>query len=564
MNPLIECVPNISEGRDLAKINAIVGVVETVEGVKLLEVDPGKSTNRTVITFIGHPEQVIEAAFRLIKKAAELIDMRVQIGEHPRMGATDVCPLVPISGIEMADLIPYARRLGERIGRELNIPGYFYEKAALRPERSNLAYCRKGEYEGLDKLSTETGKPDFGPPEFNDSVRKTGATVIGVRDFLIAYNINLNTTSARRASEIAMHIRESGSVKREGNLPSGKILRNDFGEPLRTPGSLKAVKGIGWYIEEYGIAQISLNITNIHITPVHIAFEEARKKADERGMRVTGSELVGLIPLKCLIDAADYFLAKQKEPLTISESEKIKIAVKSLGLDDIAPFYPNKKIIEYRMRSPSSKQLTSLSLTEFADNTSSESYLPGGGSTAAYCGALGVSLGIMTANVSAHKAGWEDKSQDFLDRVKKGEPIRNELIKLVDEDVTAYQAMIDAYKMPKKTEKEIEMRKEAIFRTTKNAVMIPLQIAQTAEKAFEIIENMVKSGNLGSITDAGVGGVFIRGAIKASVMNIRINLKNFENTDFKIKTLKEATRLEAEADIREKQITELVSKRLGV
>lgn len=564
MNPLIECVPNISEGRDLAKINAIADVVETVEGVKLLEVDPGKSTNRSVITFIGHPEQVIEAAFRLIKKAAELIDMRIQTGEHPRMGATDVCPLVPISGVEMEDLIPYARRLGERVGKELNIPGYFYEKSALQAKRSNLAYCRQGEYEGLGKLSTEVGKPDFGPAEFNDSVKKTGATVIGVRDFLIAYNINLNTTSARKASAVAFDMRESGRVQRDGSVPSGKIVLNANGEPIRIPGTLKAVKGIGWYIEEYGIAQISLNITNIQITPVHVAFEEACKKAAERGMRVTGSELIGLIPLKCLIDAGDYFLAKQKRSLGISEREKIKIAVKSLGLDDLSPFDPNKKIIEYLIRDHSQKRLIDLSLKDFANKTASESYLPGGGSTAAYCGVLGTSLGIMTANVSANKSGWEDKWEDFSNWAQKGEHIKNELLKLVDDDVLAYQDMMDAYKMPKKTDFEISMRKEAILHATKNAIAVPLQIAQTAEKAFDIIEAMVEKGNLGSATDAGVGGVFTRGAIQASVMNIRINIKNFKDNVFKNKTLEEATRLEAVAEIREKQITELVSKRLGV
>ena len=564
MNPLVECVPNISEGRDLAKINAIACVVETVEGVKLLEVHPGFSTNRTVITFIGPPEQIIEAAFRLIQKAAELIDMRVQTGEHPRMGATDVCPLVPISGIEMEDLIPYAHRLGERVGRELNIPGYFYEKAALQPARSNLAYCRKGEYEGLDKLSTEIGKPDFGPSEFNQSVKKTGATVIGVRDFLIAYNINLNTTSPSKASAVAFDIRESGRIQREGNLPTGKIMLNEAGEPIRIPGSLKAVKGIGWFIEEYGIAQISLNLTNIHITPVHIAFEEARKKAEERGMRVTGSELVGLIPLKCLTEAGDYFLAKQKQSIDISEKEKVKIAIESLGLDDLAPFDPNKKIIEYLMRDHSQKRLIELSLSNFADKTASESYLPGGGSTAAYCGALGASLGIMTANVSANKKGWEDKRKDFSKWAQKGEEIKSKLLELVDEDVVAYQAMIDAYRMPKESDFEIAMRNEGILQATKNAINIPLQIAQTAEKAFDIIESMVENGNLGSVTDAGVGGVFTRGAIKASVMNIRINIKNFEDNDFKNKTLKEAIRLEAEADFREKQITELVNKRLGV
>src|SRR5690606_22977547 len=363
--PLIECVPNISEGRDMAKINAIACVVETVEGVKLLDIDPGKSTNRTVITFVGHPEQVIEAAFRLIKIAAELIDMSKHTGEHPRMGATDVCPLVPISGIEMDDLVSYAHRLGERVGRELNIPGYFYESAASQPKRRNLAYCRQGEYEGLDKLCTDPGKPDFGPAEFNASVRKTGATAISVRDFLVAYNVNLNTTSARRANAIAFDIREAGRIIREGNPLTGKVLTDENGEPKRVPGSLKAVKGIGWYIEEYGSAQLSLNLTNISITPVHTAFDEACKRAHERGIRVTGSEIVGLVPLKCLIDAADYFLKKQKRSLGISEKEKIKIAVKSLGLDDLVPFDAEKKVIEYLIRDHSQKRLIDMDLIAF-------------------------------------------------------------------------------------------------------------------------------------------------------------------------------------------------------
>jgi len=564
MNPLIECVPNISEGRDMAKINAIAGVVETVEGVRLLEVDPGKSANRTVITFIGPPEQVVEAAFRLIKKAAELIDMRVQTGEHLRMGATDVCPLVPISGITLEELIPYAHQLGERVGSELNIPGYFYENAALHPLRKNLEYCRFGEYEGLGKLSTASGKPDFGPAEFNDAVKKTGAMVIGARDFLIAYNINLNTTSARKAQEVAFDIRESGRIMREGGLPSGKILINEEGKPIRIPGSLKAVKGIGWYIEEYGIAQTSLNITNFNITPVHIAFEEVCKKAAERGMRVTGSELVGLIPLKCLVDAGEYFLKKQQRSIGVSEKEKVKIAIKSLGLDDLFPFDPNKKIIEYLMRDPSQKRLADLSLLEFADKSASESYLPGGGSVAAYCGALGAALGTMTANVSANKAGWEDKWEDFSNWALRGETIKNELIELVDEDVLAYQEMINTYKMPKRTDSEIALRKEAIAQATKKAIEIPLQIAQTAEKAFDLIEAMVQRGNLNSVTDGGVGAVLIRSAIKASVMNIRINIKNFEDNDYKNITLLEAVRLEGEAQTRENRIIELVSKRLGL
>ncbi len=419
MKPLIECVPNISEGRNKEKIQAIAAVVETVEGIKLLDVDPGKSTNRTVITFVGEPEAVIEAAFLLIKKAAELIDMSQHSGEHPRMGATDVCPLVPIAGITMEEIIPYAHKLGERVGRELGIPGYFYEQAAKDTKRKNLAYCRQGEYEGLDKLAAEGGRPDFGPAAFNASAKKTGATAIGVRDFLVAYNVNLNTTSSRRANAIAFDIREAGRVDRSGDPLTGKVITDASGEPARIPGSLKSVKGIGWYIEEYGIAQLSLNLTNISITPVHIAFDEACKKAQERGIRVTGSEIVGLVPLKCLIDAADYFLRKQERSLGISESEKVKIAVKSLGLDDLAPFDANKKVIEYLMRDEAQSKLVSMSLRDFADEAASESPAPGGGSVAAYAGALGISLGTMVANLSAHKRGWDDKWEFFSDWAKK-------------------------------------------------------------------------------------------------------------------------------------------------
>ncbi|MCB0465011.1 MAG: glutamate formimidoyltransferase, partial [Aequorivita sp.] len=410
---LIECVPNISEGRDAEKIKAISQIVETVEGVKLLDVDPGKATNRTVITFVGEPEPVIEAAFRLIKKASELIDMSKHTGAHPRFGATDVCPLVPIANITLEETAKYAHKLGERVGKELGIPGYFYEKAAKEDNRKNLANCRSGEYEGLvKKLVDPNWKPDFGPAEFNDKVGKTGAIAISARDFLIAYNVNLNTTSTRRANAIAFDIREAGRVKREGNPITGKQVLDKNGEPVRIPGKLKAVKGIGWYIEEYGIAQISYNLTNISITSMHVAFDETCKAAEERGLRVTGSELIGLIPLQAMLDAADYFLVKQQRSLGVSESEKIKIAVKSLGLDDLKPFNPKEKIIEYMLET-GEKKLVNLKLNDFADETSGESPAPGGGSISAYVGALGVSLGIMVANLSAHKAGWDEKWEFF-------------------------------------------------------------------------------------------------------------------------------------------------------
>jgi glutamate formiminotransferase/formiminotetrahydrofolate cyclodeaminase len=466
---LIECVPNISEGRDIAKINAIAHIVETVEGVKLLDIDPGIATNRTVITFVGEPVLVIEAAFRLIKKASEMIDMSKHSGEHPRFGATDVCPLVPISGISLEETAKYAHKLGDRVGKELGIPGYFYENAAKEEKRKNLANCRSGEYEGLQKKLTDTDwKPDFGPAEYNSNVLKTGAIAISARDFLIAYNINLNTTSTRRANAIAFDIREAGRIKREGDPIIGKKILDKNKEPVRVPGKLKAVKGIGWYIEEYGIAQISYNLTNISITPMHIAFDESCKSANKRGLRVTGSELIGLVPLKAMIDAADYFLTKQERSLGISEREKIKITVKSLGLDDLKPFNPQEKIIEYIL-SDGKKKLVDFKLDDFADETASESMAPGGGSIAAYVGSLGVSLGTMVANLSAHKAGWDEKWEMYSKWAEKGQAYKNKLLYLVDEDTNAFHKIIEGFRMPKSSDKEKEARKTAIEEATKYA-----------------------------------------------------------------------------------------------
>lgn len=430
---LIECVPNISEGRDLQKINEIANQVKTVAGVKLLDIDPGKATNRTVITFVGEPEQVINAAFKLIKKASELIDMSKHTGEHPRFGATDVCPLVPIANISMEETASYAHKLGKRIGKELNISGYFYENAATSSERKNLATIRSGEYEGLkEKLSNSKWKPDFGPSEYNEQIKLSGVTAISARDFLIAYNVNLNSTSTRRANAIAFDIREAGRVKREGNPITGKKVIDKNGEPERIPGKLKAVKGIGWFIDEYGIAQISYNLTNISITSMHEAFDATVDSAIKRGLRVTGSELVGLVPLQAMLDAADYFLIKQQRSLGVSESEKVKIAVKSLGLDDLKPFNPQERIIEYVMNSKADKKLVDFTVKGFADETASESMAPGGGSISAYVGALGVSLGAMVANLSAHKAGWDDKWKYYSDWAEKGQKYKNELLFLVD------------------------------------------------------------------------------------------------------------------------------------
>jgi len=560
MTQLIECVPNISEGRDPKIIKEISSVVETVEGVKLLDVDPGKSTNRTVITFVGEPEPVIEAAFRLIKKASELIDMRKQKGEHPRMGATDVCPLVPISGIEMEEVAEYAHKLGERVGKELGIPGYFYENAAKEPKRKNLAYCRSGEYEGLDKLSKPEWKPDFGPAEFNESVKKTGATAISARDFLVAYNVNLNTTSSRRANAIAFDIREAGRVKKDGDGLTGKVITDENGEPERIPGTLKAVKGIGWYIEEYGIAQLSLNLTNINITPVHVAFDEACERARDRGIRVTGSEIVGLVPLKALLDAADYFLRKQERSLGISESEKVKIAVKSLGLDDLAPFDPNKKVIEYMIKDESAKKLVDMSLAEFANETASESPAPGGGSVSAYIGSLGISLATMVANLSSHKRGWDDRWEEFSEWAEKGQVIKEKLMAAVDEDTAAFNEIMKAFGMPKDKPEEVEARKKAISDATKYAAEVPLKVAHLANESFGIVKAMVEIGNPNSITDAGVGALCARAAVKGAAMNVRVNLQGFEDKDYVNQTISAVEKLEKEADQQEREITEKVMK----
>lgn len=522
MQRLIECVPNISEGRRPEVINAVAAVIETVEGCRLLDVDPGKSTNRTVITFVGPPETVGEAAFRLIKKASELIDMSKHSGEHPRMGATDVCPFVPVAGVTMDDCIKVAHEVGERVGRELGIPGYFYESAAKRPERKNLAVCRKGQYEGLGKLSTDEGAPDFGPADFNETARRTGATAVGARDFLIAYNINLNSTSSRRANAIAFDIREAGRIKKRDGLTGPPVL-DDAGNPVRIPGTLKAVKGIGWYIEEYGIAQISLNLTDINVTPVHVAFDEACDKAQERGIRVTGSELVGLLPLRVLTDAADHYLRKQERSLGISEAEKVKIAVKSLGLDDLAPFDPAKRVIEYIIAEEGSAPLINMTLTQFADTTASEAPAPGGGSIAAYAGALGAALATMVANLSAHKRGWDDRWEEFSAHAEQGLDFQNQLLRLVDKDTQAFDGIMSAYGMPKATEAQQAKRAQAIQDATRNAIDIPMQVAQLAHDALDLAADMAKDGNPNSVTDAGVGAMCLRTAVLGAVLNARIN-----------------------------------------
>ncbi len=565
MSQLIECVPNISEGRDAAKIKAITDVIETVEGVRLLDVDPGKTTNRTVITFVGEPEPVIEAAFRLIKKAAELIDMRQHKGEHPRMGATDVCPLVPISGISMEETAKFAHKLGERVGRELGIPGYFYESAATKPERKNLAYCRQGEYEGLDKLAQKGWEPDFGPTSFEGNAKLTGATAIGARDFLVAYNVNLNSTSTRRANAIAFDIREAGRVLRDGDPITGKQILDENGEPKRIPGTLKSVKGIGWYIEEYGIAQLSLNLTNINITPVHIAFDEACAKAAERGIRVTGSEVVGLIPKKVLIDAADYYLEKQERSIGISETEKIKIAIKSLGLNDLAPFKPEEKVIEFVLANyeKGKKRLIDMNLVQFADETASESPAPGGGSISAYCGVMGVSLGTMVANLSAHKRGWDHRWKEFSDWAVKGMQYQQELLHLVDEDTASFNAIMDAFGLPKDSPKEKATRKSAIQKATKYAIEIPLKVAGLCLQSMEIMKAMAESGNPNSITDAGVGAMCARTAVLGAIMNVKINTGGYDDKIWVKEVLEKCEMLSAQAQSIESEVRNLVDLKIS-
>jgi len=559
---LIECVPNISEGRNIEKINTIAKVVEAVEGIKLLDVDPGNATNRTVITFVGEPKKVIEAAFLLIKKASELIDMSKHSGEHPRFGATDVCPLVPISGISLEETATYAHKLGDRVGKELGIPGYFYENAAKEDKRINLASCRSGEYEGLkEKLANSDWKPDFGPSEFTNNVKKTGCTAISARDFLIAYNVNLNTTSTRRANAIAFDIREAGRVKREGNPSTGKKVLDENGEPVRIPGKLKAVKGIGWYIEEYGIAQISYNLTNISITSMHEAFFETVKSATERGLRVTGSELIGLIPLQAMLDAGDFFLKKQQRSLGISEEEKIKIAVKSLGLDDLKPFNPKEKIIEYLLEADS-KKLIDLTISEFAEETAGESMAPGGGSISACVGALGVSLGTMVANLSAHKPGWDDKWEFYSSWAVKGQAYKNELLQLVDEDTNAFNKIIESFRLPKLTVEEKEIRLKAIEDATKYATEIPLKVMQTSFDSMEVMLAMAKDGLQNSLSDTGVGALCARTAVIGAYFNVRINAKDIKDQDFAVNILRKAKEIFEKTVLKEKEIMDYIDQKI--
>ncbi len=564
MEKIIECVPNFSEGRNMQIIEQITAEIQQVEGVRLLDTDPGKATNRTVVTFVGNPEAVCEAAFRAVKKAAAVIDMSKHHGAHPRFGATDVCPLVPVSGITMEETAEYARKLARRIGEELFIPVYCYESAAFEEKRRNLASCRQGEYEGLaKKISSPEWKPDFGPSEWSDAVARSGATAVGARNFLIAYNINLNTTSTRRANAIAYDIREKGRVKREGNSLTGKIICDDKGEPVYEPGLLKAIKAIGWYIEEYGIAQISVNLTDISVTPLHILFDTASERARTRGLRVTGSELVGLVPLNTMIEAGKYFLQKQQRSTGIPEREIVKIAVRSLGLDDLAPFVPEKKIIEYMLESNTGKKLINMDIQEFAEETASESPAPGGGSIAAYAGALGASLGTMVANLSSHKAGWDDQWKEFSAYAEKGMKAQKALLKLVDEDTRAFNRVMDAFGLPKGTEQEKAARKRAIQEATRHAIEVPLSVMKESFSSFELLKAMAETGNPNSVSDAGVGALCARTAVMGAFLNIKINAASLTDKEYANAVLSEGKAIEEAAIRLEKQILEIVNARIG-
>lgn len=548
MKRIIECVPNFSEGVNLSVIKQITDCMEAVEGVRLLNVDPGKATNRTVVTIVGEPQAVCEAAFQAIKKAGELIDMRSHKGAHPRMGATDVCPLIPIAGITLEETAQFARELAERVGRELDLPVYCYEAAQPDKSRSNLSVIRAGEYEGFfKKIQDPQWKPDFGPAVFDE---RRGATVIGARDFLVAYNINLNTTSTRRANAVAFDIREAGRNKIEN------------GKTINIPGSLKAVKAIGWYIEEYGIAQISINLTDIRTTPVHVAFDEACKKATERGLRVTGSELVGLVPLKALTDAGRYFLEKQKRSTGVSEKELIKIAVRSLGLDELAPFDPEKRVIEYLLRDKTNKKLIYNSLLDFANETASESPAPGGGSVAAYMGVLGASLGTMVANLSSHKKGWDDRWKEFSDWADQGQRLKDELLLLVDADTASFNAIMQAMGLPKGSDEEKLARKTAIQQATKTAMEVPFHVMECALKSMDLLLAMAQQGNPNSVSDAGVGALCARSAVLGAGLNVKINASGYEDAAYVATLLQQVKNMEELASQKEAAILAVVAEKI--
>ena len=555
---LVECVPNFSEGRDLNIIKQITDEIEKVDGVRLLDVDPGKATNRTVVTFVGHPKAVIEAAFQAIKKASELIDMSKHSGEHPRMGATDVCPLIPISGITMEETAAYAHELGKRVGESLQIPVFMYEAAATSPDRQNLAIIRAGEYEGMaTKLKDPKWHPDYGTNIFNE---RAGATVIGARDFLVAYNVNLNTTSVRRANSVAFDVRENGRIKTDAN---GKNVLDASGEPIRIPGACKSVKAIGWYIEEYGIAQISMNLTNINETPLHIAFDACCQSAQGRGLRVTGSELVGLVPKSVLIDAGKHFLKQQKRSVGISEKELIHIAVRTLGLDELSPFDPSKKVIEYLLEDKSSHPLVHKNLIDFANETASESPAPGGGSISAYVGALGISLGTMVANLSSHKVGWDDKVDYFSDIADQGQKLKDTLLDLVDADTHAFNKIMDAIRMPKVSDEEKVARKAAMHAATVGAIEVPLKVMKVSLDSMNILKEMAEKGNPNSVSDAGVGALCARTAVEGAALNVKINCSGFDDKAYVADALAQADNMLQRAKKMEREIIEIVEKLVG-
>lgn len=561
MKKLIECVPNFSEGRDMGIIKQITDEIEKVEGVKLLDVDSGAATNRTVVTFVGTPEEVLDAAVIVVKKAAELIDMSKHKGEHPRMGATDVCPLIPISGITMDETVKYARKLAKRIGEELDISVYCYENAAFTEERRNLANCRSGEYEGMaEKLQDPHWKPDFGPAKLNIGA---GVTAVSARDFLVAYNVNLNTTSTRRANSIAFDVRERGRTKREGNPITGKIVKDKNGKPIMIPGSLKSVKAIGWFIEEYGVAQISMNLTNISITSVHKAFDEVDKRARARGIRVTGSELVGLIPLNAMLDAGKYFLKKQNRSLGVDNDELIRIAIKSMGLDELKPFNPKERIIEYLLEEDAGNKLVSMDLVAFANETASESPAPGGGSISAYVGALGISLATMVANLSSHKRGWDERWEEFSEWAEKGQKIKDELLRLVDEDTNAFNKIMDAFGLAKGNDTEKAIRHQTIQEASKCAIEIPFKVMQKCLNSMEVIKAMAEIGNPNSVSDAGVGALCARTAIMGAFLNVKINAADVEDKSFVNDKLKKGAEIENNAIALEAEILQIVNQKIG-
>jgi glutamate formiminotransferase / formiminotetrahydrofolate cyclodeaminase len=562
MQKLIECVPNFSEGRDQNIIRQITAAIESVEGVSLLDVDPGASTNRTVVTFVGTPPAAVEAAFRGIQKAAELIDMTRHKGAHPRMGATDVCPFIPVSNVSWEEAIACATQLGKRVGEELQIPVYLYEKAAKDSARSNLSIIRAGEYEGFaEKIKQPAWKPDFGPVVFN---AKSGATVIGAREFLVAYNVNLNTKAVRRANSVAFDIREQGRVKTEDGTPQGKKVLDAKGEPVRIPGMLKHVKAIGWYVEEYGIAQVSINLTNIEETPLHAAFDACVKSASNRGLRVTGSEIVGMVPKKSLVDAGRYFLSKQKWSEGASEEDLIEMAIRSLGLNDLKPFDPKEKVIEFKIDSDTAKKsLVKLSVRQFCNETLSDSPAPGGGSVAALMGALGASLGGMVANLSAGKRGWDDKLEYFSNWAVQGQQLKDELLFLVDEDTAAFNRVMSAFALPKESAEEKAARSAAIEEANKYAAEIPLRVMETTSRAYQLLGEMAEKGNPASISDVGVGLLAVRACIEGAAMNVRINLAGLKDEKFKSALRDKLQKISTESECRFKKINQLVESKLG-